>query len=132
MSTRVTTAVYLAPEVALANTGEQESETLYGTSVDIWAFGVVLFQVLSGKHLVPEYDGDLTKVIGFIIRRVGSDVSEMAASAMYQSAVSFSEECSVRATVPGQRLALGEGRAALEVHGAVVSQASGSEAMGRA
>ena len=60
MSTRVTTAVYLAPEVA--------SKARYGKSVDVWAFGVVLFQVLSGKHLVPEYDGDLTKVIGFIIR----------------------------------------------------------------
>ena len=73
------------------------SKARYGKSVDIWAFGVVLFQVLSGKHLVPEYDGDLTKIIGWIIRRLGADVSEMAASDMYQSALSFSEQCSARA-----------------------------------
>ncbi len=93
MSTRVTTALYLAPEVALLSAGEQESETLYGTAIDIWGFGAVLFQVLSGEHLVPEYHGDLTKVIGWIIRRVGPNVTDTAASAMYQSALSLSEQC---------------------------------------
>ena len=93
MSTRVTTALYLAPEVALLSAGEQESETPYGTAIDIWGFGVVLFQVLSGEHFVPEFDGDLTKVIGWIIRRVGPNVTDTSASAMYRSALSLSEQC---------------------------------------
>ena len=87
----------MAPDSHLGSDGEQESGALYGTAVDTWAFGAVLFQVLSGKHLVPEYDGDLTKVIGWIIRRVGPDVSDGAASARFEQALSYSEQCPARA-----------------------------------
>ena len=79
----MTTALYLAPEVALLSAGEQERETRYGCAIYIWAFGAVLFEVLSGRYLVPEYDGDITKVIGWIIRRVGATESDVAASAMW-------------------------------------------------
>ena len=80
MSTRVTTVTYVAPEVPLLSAGERETETQYGTAIDIWAFGAVLFQVLSQEHFVPEYDGDIKKVIGWIISRIGANVANTAAS----------------------------------------------------
>ena len=97
MTTRVSTATYLAPEVPLRSAGELDFETRYGTAIDIWAFGAVLFQVLSGKHLVGQYDGDNTKVMGWIIRRVAPNVMDTAACPLYQAALSHSEQCPARA-----------------------------------
>ena len=97
MTTRVSTATYLAPEVPLRSAGELDFETRYGTAIDIWAFGAVLFQVLSGKHLVGEYDGDNTKVMGWMIRRVAPNVMDTAACPLYQAALSHSEQCPARA-----------------------------------
>ena len=82
MSTRVSTPNYVAPEVPLLSVWERETETQYGTAIDIWAFGAVLFQVLSEEHFVPEPDGDIKKVICWIISRIGANVAETAASAL--------------------------------------------------
>ncbi len=52
MSTRVTTVVYVAPEVPLTSAGEKADTTQYGTAIDIWAFGVVIFQVLTRAYFM--------------------------------------------------------------------------------
>ncbi len=44
MPTRVTNVAYVGPEVPLTSAGEQADTTRYFTAIDIWAFGVVLFQ----------------------------------------------------------------------------------------
>ena len=87
MSTRVTTAVFLAPEVPLTSKGEREDTTRYSTAIDIWAFGAVLYQVLSLEHFVPTYNGDITDVIGWYIRRIGPNDASTASSATYRSAL---------------------------------------------
>ena len=85
MSTRVTTPIVLAPEVPLTSAGEAQDEALYGTAIDIWAFGVVLYQVLALKHFVPEYDGDILKVISWYIRRIGPNQASTASTDTYQT-----------------------------------------------
>ena len=92
MSTRVTIATFVAPEVPLLSGWERETETQYSTAIDIWAFGAVVFQVLSEEHFIPEYDGDIKKVICWVISRLGANVAKTAASAVYQSALSLPQE----------------------------------------
>ena len=48
---------------------------------------------MSREHFVLEYDsGDVTKVIGWIIRRIGSNVAATAASVTYKAALQHLQE----------------------------------------
>ena len=87
LSTRVTTYVYLAPEVALIDEHTAD-ETRYGTAIDIWAFGAVLYQVLSLKLFIPlgPGDGGVMEVIRWFIRRLGPNEAKTASTERYQAA----------------------------------------------
>ena len=84
LSTRVTTPVFLAPEVALVGeyTGD---DARYGTAIDIWAFGAVLYQVLTLKLFIPlGGDGDILDIIRWIVRRIGPNQASTASTEMYK------------------------------------------------
>ena len=64
MRTACGTPNYIAPEVILVDEGVQR--TTYGTAVDIWSLGVVLYIMLSGK--VPFPGNSELEIIGNVIK----------------------------------------------------------------
>ena len=50
MSTRVSTLRYLSPEVAIQEgAADAPDEATYGTALDVWSFGVTLFEALEER-----------------------------------------------------------------------------------
>ena len=47
---------------------------------------------MSQEHFVPEYDGDIKKFIGWITGRIGANIANTVASALFQSALSLPQQ----------------------------------------
>ena len=73
---------------------------MYGTAADIWAFGAVLFQVLTNEVFAPADENNVVKVIGYIIHRIGvNDDATASSTNTYCEAKQAAEKRSVKPLV---------------------------------
>jgi len=68
LTTKVTTLAYLSPEVLVVD--HEEERLYYSSALDIWAFGAIMFEVMTLESLVGT-DPNYTRVLQWLIRRLG-------------------------------------------------------------
>jgi len=53
------TAEYLAPELISGSKGNENDSTTFSFKSDMWALGVIIFSLLSGRHPFDEPKRDI-------------------------------------------------------------------------